>query len=59
MIDRSKYKYIYNVSFANYLMLNGVVCLGTGISKSTGKFFWCFDYDKCQPIYNKLNGNKN
>ena len=53
MTDRSNYKYIYNVKFANYLMLNGVVCRGTGVSKSTGQFFWCFDYDECQPVYEK------
>lgn len=58
MTDRSNYKYIYNVKFANYLMLNGVVCRGTGVNKSTGQFFWCFDYDECQPVYEKLCNKK-
>ena len=59
MTDRKNYKYIYNVNFANYLILEGVRCRGTGVSPTTGKFFWCFDYDECQPIYNKLNAKKN
>lgn len=59
MIDRSKYKYIYNVKFANFLMLNGILCRGTGVSQSTGKFFWCFDYDECQPIYQEIEQQKN
>lgn len=53
-MDRSKYKYIYNVKFANFLMLNSIVCRGTGISPSTGKFFWCFDYEDCQPVYKMI-----
>lgn len=52
--DRSNYKYIYSVNFANYLMTQGVMCRGTGISSSTGKYFWAFDYDECQPIYEKI-----
>lgn len=55
MMDRSKYKYIYNASFANYLILNGVICRGTGVNKHTGGIFWCFNYDECQPVYEKLD----
>lgn len=55
MLNRANYKYIYSVNFANYLMTQGVVCKGTGISPKTGKYFWAFDYDECQPVYEKLN----
>lgn len=55
MLDRKNYKYIYSVNFANYLMTQGIMCRGTGISPKTGKYFWAFDYDECQPVYEKLN----
>lgn len=32
MFDRKNYKYIYSVNFANYLMTQGIMCRGTGIS---------------------------
>lgn len=44
-------KFIYNVHFANYLIQRGVSCIGTGINKASGKFYWVFRYDECQPIY--------
>lgn len=44
-------KFIYNVHFANYLIQRGVTCIGTGINKASGKFYWVFRYDECQPIY--------
>lgn len=53
-LDNSNYKYIYSAKWANILMLNGVFCRGTGINPSTGRCFWCFDYDECQPFYEKL-----
>ena len=46
MLDRNNYKYIYSVTFANYLMTQGIMCRGTGISRKTGKYFWCFDYNE-------------
>lgn len=57
-MSKNNYKYIYNVKFANYLMLEGVVCKGTGVSPTTGRIFWCFDYDECQPIYQKISNQK-
>lgn len=51
-------KYIYNVHFANYLINHGVTCIGTGINKSTGRFYWVFRYDECQPIYEERYGQK-
>ena len=56
--DRSNYKYIYDVSFANRLIVSGVKCIGTGVSKQTGKYFWCFDYFDCQPIYEEIKKRK-
>lgn len=56
--NRKNYKYIYSVEFANYLMLQGVFCKGTGISKETGNYFWCFDKDECQPVYDKITFKK-
>lgn len=56
--DRRKYKYCYSVTWANYLMLHGVICRGTGISKSTGKYFWAFNYDECQPVYDLIEQRK-
>lgn len=44
-------KFIYNVHFANYLIQRGATCIGTGINKASGKFYWVFRYDECQPIY--------
>ncbi len=51
MKSRKNYKYIYDVKFANYLMLQGVICKGTGIHPKSGNPFWCFDYNDCQPFY--------
>lgn len=56
-MDRTNYKYVYSAKFANYLMLQGAVCKGTGVHPKTHKIFWCFDYDEVQPIYEKLNKN--
>ena len=56
--DKSKYKFIYNCSWANYLILQGASCLGTGVSQSTGKYFWCFNYDEVQPIYAMVEKRK-
>ena len=49
-------KFIYNVHFANYLIQRGVVCIGTGINKASGKFYWVFRYEECQPIYEERYG---
>lgn len=54
MLNRENYKYIYNIKFANFLMIHGARCRGTGIGK-LGKVFWAFDYDECQPIYDLIN----
>lgn len=56
--NRKNYKYIYSPEFANYMMLQGVFCKGTGISAETGRTFWCFDKDECQPVYEKINFKK-
>ena len=55
MLSRNNYKYIYDAKFANYLIINGVQCKGTGISRETGKVFWCFDYNDVQPYYKSSN----
>ena len=54
MVDNKKF--IYNVHFANYLIQRGVTCIGTGINKASGKFYWVFRYDECQPIYEERYG---
>jgi len=54
-ISKKNYKYIYNIELANYMMINKVMCKGTGKSQSTGNTFWCFDFYECQPIYDKWN----
>ena len=57
-LSRDNYKYIYNISLANYMMINGVVCKGTGINKRTGQTFWCFDANECQVVFDKIERNK-
>lgn len=59
MLDRSNYKYIYSVRFANYLITQGVVCKGTGFNEKKKQYFWAFDYDECQPAYKELERRKN
>ena len=56
--DRRTYKYIYDVHFANFLITNGAICKGTGISESTNEHFWAFDYNSCQPAYDIIKRNK-
>lgn len=56
--DRRTYKYIYDCHFANFLLTNGAICKGTGISESTGKIYWAFDYESCQPAYEVIKKNK-
>lgn len=57
-LSRDNYKYIYNISLANYMMINGVVCKGTGINRKTGQTFWCFDADEAQVVFDKIERNK-
>ena len=52
--NRDSYKYVYDVKFANYLMLQDIKCKGTGISKETGNYFWCFDREEIQPVYERI-----
>lgn len=54
-MNNKRYKYIYVAKFANYLIMQGAVCRGTGIHPRTHKVFWCFDYDEIQPIYEKIS----
>ena len=54
-IDRSKNKYVYNLHWANYLVLNGGIVTGVGINKKTGSPFIAFDYESVQEAYKKLN----
>lgn len=56
MLDNKKF--IYNVHFANYLIQHGVTCIGTGINKASGKFYWVFRYDECQPVYEERYGKR-
>ena len=51
--DRKKNKYIYNLHWANFLVLNGGIVTGIGISKKTGSPYIAFDYDSVQDAYNK------
>ena len=53
--ERKSYKYIYNITWANYLMLHGAVCKGTGRNQKTGGIYWVFDYRQVQPIYEEYN----
>ena len=48
-------KYIYNVEMANFFMQNGVVCLGTGIHRTTKRVYYIFGYNECQEAYEKWN----
>lgn len=59
MSNRTNYKYIYSVRFANFLMTQGVICRGTGFNEKKGQYFWAFDYDECQPAYEEMERRKN
>ena len=54
-IDRSKNIYIYNIHFANFLILNGGIVTGAGIHKETGKVFIAFDYESTREGYKKFD----
>ena len=58
-LSRKNYKYIYDYKWANYLMTHGVTCRGTGFNRNTNSFYWAFDYEECQPVYNEYYANKN
>ena len=57
-IDRNGYLYVYNIHFANYLILNGGVVKGAGINKKTNKIYIVFDYDTTREAYKKFDANK-
>lgn len=58
-IDRKKNLYIYNIHFANFLILNGGIVTGAGINKNTGKIFIAFDYDSTREGYQKFDQRNN
>jgi hypothetical protein len=49
--NKFNYKYIYDMAMANFFILNGGICTGTGRSKENDKIFWCFDADQVKNIY--------
>ena len=50
---KSGIKYVYNYKLANFLIEQGVTCVGTGINK--GNIYWAFNYKDCQEAYEMWN----
>lgn len=48
-------KFLYDIKMANFFMMNGAKCIGTGINKNTGNTFWCFEKESCQEAYKLWN----
>lgn len=57
--SRQNYKYIYNVKIANFLLMNGIVCYGTGYNDKTNSYYWCFDRNECRELCDIWEERKN
>ena len=48
-------KYIYNYQLANFMMEQGVRCLGCGRHNKSKQIYFIFNYDECQEAYEIWN----
>ena len=51
-------KYIYNIYQANFFIEQGLQPLGVGVNKSSNHFWVAFNYNDCQPLYEKWYLNR-